>query len=323
MMEPVDEIVFGDNQFFGINHMSADRAQRQAERFQDLASITEVYGYALDAGIRAMLLNTNERAAAICDWFRARKSSLPAISWYPSIPYPHKYANLIAERGILTALKEVLLQGNGASGTFGLITKGGLSLLTQDEIKAMQMLIDLEMRTFRGLDVKVIFLQNIVTDLMLGLGAVRVLEEYCAYIRSAYGVMPGLLTQNMPRLVSTLSEAGIDGVVICASFNKIGYLMSPDVESYVETARRNDPARYQLMAMSTLASGAIPAREAYEFINRQNVQSVVFGASSERNIRETVSLIDLERGRAGLEPAVLSPVGVGRNASGRLVSDPQ
>jgi hypothetical protein len=48
------------------------------------------------------------------------------------------------------------------------------------------------------------------------------------------------------------------------------------------------------MAMSTLASGAIPAKDAYEFINQQNVQSVVFGASSRKHIEETVSLINLK-----------------------------
>ena len=97
----------------------------------------------------------------------------------------------------------------------------------------------------------------------------------------------------MPMLKSKLEIWGIEEVVVCTSFNKIGYLMSPDVESYTKAALNNDPTKYQLMAMSTLASGAIPAKEAYEFINRQNVQSVVFGASSKKNINETFSLINL------------------------------
>jgi hypothetical protein len=69
--------------------------------------------------------------------------------------------------------------------------------------------------------------------------------------------------------------------------------MSPDVESYVEAAKNNNPADYQLIAMSTLASGAIPAKEAYEFINQQNIQSVVFGASDRKHIEETVELIHI------------------------------
>ena len=38
----LDRIIFGDNQFFGINHMSEDKAQALAEKFKDLKSIIEV-----------------------------------------------------------------------------------------------------------------------------------------------------------------------------------------------------------------------------------------------------------------------------------------
>jgi hypothetical protein len=92
-------------------------------------------------------------------------------------------------------------------------------------------------------------------------------------------------------LLQFLTDAGLGEIVVCSSFNKIGYLMSPDVDSYVNAAATNDSDRFQIMAMSTLASGAIPAPEAYEFVNRQNIQSIVFGASSAKNINETVRLI--------------------------------
>jgi len=157
----------------------------------------------------------------------------------------------------------------------------------------MKMLVDVEMKMFKELDIKVVFLQNIITDLILGYGVKEVFYEYCEHIRKKYNALPGLITQNLPYLKAKLEEWDIKEVVICSSFNKIGYLMSPDVESYVQTAKKNNPADYQLMVMSTMASGAIPAKDAYDFINQQNIQSVVFGASSERNIRETVSLIKI------------------------------
>jgi hypothetical protein len=140
----------------------------------------------------------------------------------------------------------------------------------------------------------VIFLQNIITDLFLGYGIREVFYEYCEHIRKKYKTLPGLITQNMPYLLNKLKEWEIKDVVVCSSFNKLGYLMSPNVDRYVAEAKNNNPAEYQLMAMSTLASGAIPAKEAYEFINRQNIQSVVFGASGKGNIEETVKLIDLQ-----------------------------
>lgn len=292
-MESIDTIVFGDNQFFGINHMSQEKAQQLAEKFFDVKNIYRVYEVAFDAGIRAVMLNSNDRAQEICDHFRDNASRYPALHWYPSIPYPHKYANLVAEKGIFPAINEVLFKDNSARKVMGMITKGSAAVLTKDAVKLMQLLIDVEMKMFKGLDVKVVFLQNVITDLILGYGLRDIFYEYCDYIQKKYKALPGLITQNMPYLKQKLEEWDVRNVVICSSYNKIGYLMSPDVESYVKAAERNNPSEYQLMAMSTLASGAIPAHEAYDFINRQKLQSVVFGASSKRNIDETVSLINL------------------------------
>ena len=178
-------------------------------------------------------------------------------------------------------------------GVLGIMAKGGSAVLGKDAIKLMQMLIDVEMRIYKGLNVKAVFLQNIVTDLILGFEIREIFFEFCEYIKKKYNAIPGLITQNMPHLLNKLKEWDIKGVVICSSYNKIGYLMSPNVESYSEAAASNNPEDYQLMAMSTLASGSISAKEAYEFINNQNIQSVVFGASSKNHIAETVKLINI------------------------------
>jgi len=291
MMQSIDKIIFGDNQFFGINHMSQEKAQQLAEKFFDISAIFKVYQIAIDSGINSIMLNSNERAKEICQHFISNKTKYPELNWYPSIPYPHKYANLISEKGIVPTINEILFKDNSAFGVLGMMAKGGAAVLGKDAIKLMQMLIDVEMKMFKGLNVKVIFLQNIITDLILGYEIKEIFEEYCTYIRKKYNVIPGLITQNMPALKSKLEEWGIEEVVICTSFNKIGYLMSPNLDSYLSTTSKNDPNKYQLMAMSTLASGAISAQNAYNFINQQNIQSVVFGASSKKHIEETVSLI--------------------------------
>jgi len=294
-MEKIDNVVFGDNQFFGINHMSQEKAQQLSEQFFDINNIYKVYQLAFDAGIRAVMLNSNDRAQIICEHFRNNISRYPSLNWYPSIPYPYKYANLVAEKGIFPAINDVLFKDNTARKVMGMITKGGAAVLTKDAVKMMQLLIDVEMKMFTGLNIKVVFLQNIITDLILGFGLGDIFYEYCQYIRKKYNAIPGLITQNMPFMKKRFKEWGIKDVVICSSYNKIGYLMSPDVESYVRASRDNNPNDYQLMAMSTLASGAISAKEAHDFINEQKLQSVVFGASSKRNIDETVSLINLEK----------------------------
>ena len=292
-MIKIDKIIFGDNQFFGINHMSQEKAQQLSEKFHNIESIIEIYDNAYHLGLRSFMLNSNERAKEICDFFKNNYKKYPDINWYPSIPYPHKYANLVSEKGILPAISEILFQNNSPLNMLSLIKKGSLAVINKDIIRLMQMLIDIEMKMFEGLNIKAIFLPNIVTDLLLGLDSAEIFREDCNYIRLRYKVLPGFITQNLPELKSNFEKWEVSEVVICTSFNKIGYLMSPNIESYIKTVTENDSSKYQIIAMSTLASGAINPLNAYEFINKLNIQSVVFGASSKKNISETIKLINL------------------------------
>lgn len=292
-MEAIDKIVYGDNQFFGINHRSQDKSEELARKFSDINNIMAVYDTAIECGVRAIMLNSNNRAKEIVERFRENPSKYSDISWYPSIPYPHKYANMVTEKGIFPTINEVLFNNNSASGVIGTLFKGGQALVTKDLMKMMEMLIDVEYRIFKGLNVKVLFLQNVITDLLLGYNIKELFLRYCDFIRKKYGVLPGFITLNMPYLRTKLIEWGIEEVVICSSINKTGYNMCPSKQEYERVIAENDPSKYQLMAMSTLASGAIPPVEAYEYINSLNIQSVVFGASSKKNIENTLSLINI------------------------------
>ena len=42
-MNLTDKIIFGDNQFFGINHMSQEKAQKMSEKFYDIDEILEYF----------------------------------------------------------------------------------------------------------------------------------------------------------------------------------------------------------------------------------------------------------------------------------------
>ena len=292
-MEMIDKIVFGDNQFFGINHRSQEKAEEMLKRFGNIDNIFEVYDNAFDCGVKAVMLNSNERAAAICDRFRENKSKYGELAWYPSIPYPHKYANMVNELGIFPAVSEVLFKGNTAGGVLGMIGKGASAVLGKDAMKMMEMLIDVEYKMFKGLDVKCLFLQNVITDLVLGYNIKDVFEHYCEYIRKKYNILPGFITLNMPYLKGKLEEWGIDEVVICSSINAAGFNMHPSKEEYEHVIAANDPSKYQLMAMNVLASGSITVQQSFDYINSLNLQSVVFGASSKGHIKSSVDSIKI------------------------------
>lgn len=291
-MEKIDKVIFGDNHFFGINHMSQDKAQQLAEKFHDLKNIIKVYDTVLEVGINSIMLNSNDRAKEICDYFRTNSSKYNDVHWYPSLPYPHKYANLVAEKGIVSAINEIIFSDNSARGLLGLISKGGSVLLGQDAVKIMQMLVDIEIKSFRDLNIRSIFLQNIITDLLLGLKAKVFFIEYAEYVKKKYKVTPGFLTMNLPLLIRSFREWGIEDVVICSSINKIGYLMSPGLKEYEEILNTVDRNKYQIMAMSIFASGAIDPESAIKYVATQKVDSVVYGASSEIHIKETKNLLD-------------------------------
>lgn len=286
----LDRVIFGDNQFFGINHMSEEKAQALTERFRDLKAITDVIDIAYDSGIKAFMLNTNERAKEICDHLRQYPSRYADLCLYPSMPYAHKYATAVAEKGIFGALKDSVFEDSSAGNIVGMLTKGGASLFDKDMIKVMQLLIDIEMKIFRDLNVKVIFLQNIVTDLLLGFGVKDIFVAFASYIKEKYGVEPGFVTMNMSRLAEFLINCGIENPIICSAINKAGYFMNPDIETYEKTLTEKS---FRPIAMSVLASGAVKPKEAIEYVcGLPAIQSIVFGASIKQHIVETKELIE-------------------------------
>lgn len=293
-MEKIDKVIFGDNQFFGINHRSQEKAEEMLKRFGNIDNIFEVYDNAFDCGVKAVMLNSNDKAMAICDRFRANKSKYGDIAWYPSIPYPYKYANMVNELGIFPAVNEVLFKGNTTGGLFSMIGKGISAAWNKDALKMMEMLIDVEYKMFRDLNVKVLFLQNVITDLILGYNIKEILVHYCEYIRKKYKITPGFITLNMPYLKKKLEEWGVEDVVICSSINAAGFNMHPSKEEYERVIAENDPTKYQLMAMNVLASGSITVQQSFDYINSLNLQSVVFGASSKGHIKSSFEAIQLK-----------------------------
>jgi len=282
----MDRVLFGDNQFFGVNHMSEEKARAQAMRFQDLQAVIDVLDSAYQEGIRTFMCTTHDRVAEICDYFRAHREKYPDYRFYPCMPYAHKYANAATEHGMVGALRKFLPEDGAIAAMF----RGGVALASKDIEVIMQLLVDAEMKMFDGLSTPVIFMQNVITDLLLGLGMKDALRIFAEHVRKKYGAEPGFITMNMPKLLDVLEELGIDNPIICANINKIGFRMCGGVEVYEKAIATR---RFRPVAMSVLASGALSPREAIEYVcNQPRIESIVFGASSRGNIRQTKALID-------------------------------
>ena len=281
----MDRIFFGDNQFFGVNHMSEEKARQQAMRFQKIEAITDVLQTALQMGVGGFMCTTHERIAEVAEQVRAEPKKWEGFRFYPGMPYAHKYANAVTELGYFDALKQFLPSGN----FIDTMMRGTKAVFSKDVESVITLLIDAEMKMFQGLETPIVFLQNVVTDLILGLGYNDAFRIFSDHIRKKYNAEAGFITMNLPLLLDALGEAGLSNPIVCANYNKIAFRMSGGIEGY-RRALADHPAR--VIAMSVLASGAIPAREAIEWIvNEPHVESILFGASSRTNIETTVRLI--------------------------------
>ena len=281
----MERLLFGDNQFFGVNHMSEEKARTQAMRFQSLDAVMEVLDAAYDAGVHTFMCTTHDRVGEIADRVRLDPERYAAFAFYPCMPYAHKYANAVTEDGMLGAIKRFL----PGEGLMNAAIRGGSSMAKKDIDGITTLLIDAEMKMFQGLRTPVVFLQNVIVDLLLGLGFDAAFRVFADHVRERYGAEPGFITMNLPALVPVLEAQGVEDPIVCSNINKLGFRMSGGVEAYERTLREH---RFRAIAMSVFASGAIPAEEAIEWVCAQpNLESIVFGASSARNIQQTRDLV--------------------------------
>jgi hypothetical protein len=281
----MDKVIFGDNQFFAVNHLSDEKSRAQAIQFKDDSAIIRVLDQAREVGIHTFMCTTHDRIASVCEYMRANPQKYRDFKIYPCMPYAHKYANAVTDLGIVGAIKQYV-PGN----FFGAITKGGAAFLTKDFIGLMELFIDAEMKMFKGIKIPVIFIQNVLVDMILGLKMYEVLSEYDSYIRKKYNSEPGYITMNMPALLDALNSVGIENPIICCSINKIGFRMSGGKEIYEKYLAEK---KFRPIAMQVLAAGALRPKEAIEYLgNFPKIESVLFGASSKSHIQETKELIE-------------------------------
>jgi len=190
----------------------------------------------------------------------------------------------VGQIGVLETIKKF-----SAGSVVETMFRGAVGAITRDIYDLMRLLVDAEMKRFAGLNTPVIFVQNVVTDLLLGMKLHKVFAEFDAHVRQKYGAEAGFITMNVPALLDALDSVGLENPIVCANINKIEFRMSGGKALYEKTIRER---RFRPIAMSVFASGAIPPEEALDYVCAQpKIESIVFGASSRGNILQTRDLI--------------------------------
>lgn len=281
----MDKIIFGDNQFFGVNHMSEQIAIKQAQKFKTPDDIFNTLQYVNEIGIKSFMFTTHQQLEPVLK----RINNDPAFNdfkLYPCMPYAHKYAEAMVELGIFETISKFTPGNKFISGL-----KSVSSAVTLNPIPMMKLLVDSEMRLLKGMNVHGIMLLNIVTDLLLGLEMHDALYEYAMYTEKKYNVKAGFFTMNHEKLHDVLvNKLNLKNPIIISDINKIGFRMNPSKSDVENTLAQENSYN---VAMSFLASGAIKPSEAVEYIaSIKGVNSVLFGASTHSHIKQTKELLE-------------------------------
>jgi hypothetical protein len=269
--------ILGDNQFFGVNHNDIDKGDKTKILFSNNDSIISFILASMDIGLSGFMLNSNQRGYEITNI--VSKTFKGEIHY--SVPYPHKFASMVNEGGMLILLKYVLRKSSFKS----LFLHFPQFLITGNIKYVLPLILDLEMpkNLKKG---SFVYLQNIVTDLLLGMKRYDLLESFCNSL-IAKGYYPGLITLNpilLDKVISKFDPNLQMQLVTCFNINKDGFNVFPclnEVESLIFKE-----SLYKKMGMSILSSGgASNIQESLNYIKLLPLDYVVYGSSNLKNIK--------------------------------------
>ena len=280
------KIILGDNQFFGVNHFDLKKGEKTKLKFDTTTKIEAFINDSLEIGLDGFMINSNEKGYEIVN---ARKFD-DAKEIHYSIPYPHKYASMVNENGMMSLFGHIIKNTSFIKNLLG-----GIKLVATQNLKSITPLalnLEVPKNLKKG---SYVYMQNIVTDLLLGMGRGDILIKYIKTVVKM-GYNPGIITLNpvmFDHLLKTdLNPKWLEDLIVCFNINKEGFNVFPSLGE-VEKLIQSRP-KYRLMGMGIFASGASNITTSIKYINKLNLDYVVFGTSKISNIESNLKHLNIE-----------------------------
>jgi len=268
--------ILGDNQFFGVNHHDIDKGDKTKYLFKENNTIISFIDAAMDKGLSGFMMNSNLRGYDIVN---SMSSDFKGEIHY-SVPYPHKFASMVNEGGMLMLLKYVLSKSSFTS----LFAHLPAFWITGNIKYILPLILDLEIpkNLKKG---GFVYLQNIVTDLLLGMKRYDLLESFCKSL-IARGYYPGLITLNpvlLDEVISKFDSSIQRELIVCFNINIDGFNVFPCLQDVEVLILKK--SFYKKMGMSIMASGGSSnIQDSLRYIKNLPLDYVVYGSSNLNNI---------------------------------------
>lgn len=277
------KIILGDNQFFGVNHFDLQKGEETKSKFDDTDKIRSFIDLSMECGLDGFMINSNEKGYEIIS---NTDFDLSKEVHY-SIPYPHKYASMVNENGMMSLFSYLIKNTSIVKNVIG-----GVKLVATQNLKSITPLalnLEVPKSLRKG---SYIYMQNIITDMLMGMGRGDILIEFIKSV-VRLGYKPGIITLNPIMFDKLLKKYEVTGLlndlIVCFNINKEGFNVFPSLKE-VENFIQSNP-KYKLMGMSIFASGAAKIPKSIDYIRSLNLDYVVFGSSRIENIKSNLNLL--------------------------------
>ena len=277
------KIILGDNQFFGVNHFDLKKGEKTKNKFDNISKIEGFIKESYKIGLDGFMINSNELGYKLI----ANSSFEQNKEIHYSIPYPHKYANMINESGMLSLGLHVIKNTSIIKNIF----IGFKYLFTRNIKHIIPLILDIEVpkNLKKG---SYIYLQNIITDLLIGIGREDLIIGFINSV-TKMGYKPGIITLNPVLLNNHLKSNDkinrIKDLIVCFNINKEGFNVFPNLQGVEDLIKSK--TQYKLMGMSIFASGAGNIPFSIEYIKKLPLDYIVFGTSKLSNVESNMNLL--------------------------------
>jgi hypothetical protein len=281
------KIILGDNQFFGVNHFDLEKGEKTKLKFDTTNKIAIFINNSLSTGIDGFMINSNDKGYELITTVKFDSSK----EIHYSIPYPHKYASMVNEGGMMSLFEHIIKNTSLIKNIIG-----GIKLISTQNLKYMTPLalnLEVPKNLRKG---SYVYMQNIITDLLMGMGRGDILIEFIKSVVKM-GYKPGIITLNpimLDQLLKNEQDANwLKDLIVCFNINKEGFNVFPsltDVEELIESR-----PLYKLMGMSIFASGAANIPHSINYIKKLKLDYIVFGSSRLENIKSNLDLLNIEK----------------------------
>jgi hypothetical protein len=278
-------LILGHNQFLGISHISEERSRERDKKFSDVKNIYNVVEKAADFGYKGLILETHPRMLEFLKYYK--KNETFDMDFYLQLPYIQGYIQTMNEKGLQGLIFQILRRG-GIKTTSTLILKYLINYTKKNYIPIGVSFLQFEIAPFRDINIKAIFLHNVITDLLLSLQTKEIFLEYISYVEENIGLKPGFITLNFQLFKNCCDKWDIQQPLVMTPINIGGYDMNPSKE-IVETAINEYNGK--IIAMNVLGGGAFALKDTYSYLKLfKTIDYCVIGASSEDHLRESMEV---------------------------------